>query len=129
MAQKILDHIKTIKSDVDMALVGNKDLNSVKKMFEDIENLINNQKYNYDVIDTYNVAVVEITPLKQVKILYKHKFDQLGKAELKLLSKSIKWINYICEGAIRLAVCEKKVFFAQYNEKSNTMVLLLFVLD
>ena len=129
MSYNILDHIKTIKSDVNTTLADNNDLKSINEMFEQIENLINENKYDYSVIEKYNVAVSEITPLKQVKTLYKKNFDNLGEAELQLLGKSIKWINYICEGAIKLAVCEKKVFFAQFHEESNTMVLLLFVLE
>ena len=129
MTQKVLDHIKTIKKDVNTTLADNGDLKFIIEMFEGIENLINVNKYDFSVLDTYNAAVVEITPLKQVKILYQQNFDDLGNAELQLLTKSIKWINYVCEGAIKLAVGEKKVFFSQFHEQSNTMVLLLFVLD
>ena len=129
MSQKVIDHLKTIKSDVSTTLADNNDLNSIKKMLDQIEKLIKENDYNYTVLDTYNAAVVEITPLKQVKTLYQQNFDYLGNAELKLLTKSIKWINYVCEGAIKLAVGEKKVFFSQFDEQSNTMVLLLFVLD
>ncbi len=127
MSQKVLDHLKMVKTEVIEVLKDEKEVGAIDEMFENIKKLVEDKELNIEVDDHYHLAVIEITPLKQLKALYRKDFEFIGDAELNLLAKSIKWINFICLGPIKLAVAEDKLFFAQFHSKTNKMLLIMFV--